>query len=70
MEGEQDGFEAVLLLHLVVLVRRPHVELAQLGHSAVSLSRHVLKHGIKHFIVKATFGSPSSGGQSSPAQRT
>ena len=47
MEGEQDGFEAVLLLHLVVLVRHAHVELDQLRHGAVGLSRHVLKHGIE-----------------------
>ena len=42
MEGEQDGFEAVLLLHLVVLVGQLHVELAQLRHCAVGLSRHIL----------------------------
>ena len=47
MEGEQYGFQAVLLLHLVVLVRHPHVELGQIGHGAVGLSRHVLKHGIE-----------------------
>ena len=70
MEGERDGFEAVLLLHIVVLVRRPHVELGQLRHGAVGLSRYVLKRGIEECTVKATFGSPSSGGQSSPAQRT
>ena len=43
VEGKQDGFKAVLLLHLVALVRRPHVELAQLGHGAVGLSRHILE---------------------------
>ena len=48
MEGKQDGFKAVHLLHLVVVVRRLHVELAQLGYGAVGLSRHVLKHGSEH----------------------
>ena len=43
MEGEQDGFQAVLLLHLVVLVRHLHVELAQIGHGAVGLSRDILE---------------------------
>ena len=43
VEGKQDGFKAVLLLHLVVLVRRLHVELAQLRNGAVVLSRHILK---------------------------
>ena len=43
MEGEQDGLEALLLLHLVDLVRRPQVELAQVRHSAVGSSRHVLQ---------------------------
>lgn len=56
--GETDCFEAVLL-HLVVLVRSPHVELTQLQHGAVDLSRHVLKHEIEECIVKSTFDSPS-----------
>ena len=43
MEGEQDGFQAVLLLHLVVLVRHLGVELAQLRQGAVGLSRHILE---------------------------
>ena len=30
VEGKQDGKQAVLLLHLVVLVGRSHIELAQL----------------------------------------
>ena len=43
MEGEQDGLEALLLLHLVDLVRRPQVELAQVRHSAVCSTRDVLQ---------------------------
>ena len=43
VEGKQNGFEAVLLLHHVVLVRRPHVELAQIGHGAVGPSRDILE---------------------------
>ena len=43
VKGEQDGLEALLLLHLVDLVRRPQVELAQVRHSAVGSSRHVLQ---------------------------
>ena len=43
MEGEQYGFQAVLLLHLVVLVRHLGVENAQLGQGAVGLSRHILE---------------------------
>ena len=43
MEGEQDGLQAVLLPHLVVLVGHLHVELAQLRHGAVGLSGHILK---------------------------
>ena len=41
MEGEQNGFQAVLLLRLVVLVGHLHVELAQIG--AVGLSRDILE---------------------------
>ena len=43
MKGEQDGLEALLLLHLVDLVRRPQVELAQVRHSAVCSTRDVLQ---------------------------
>ena len=68
VEGQQDGFEAVLLLHLVVLIRHTQVELAQLSHGAVGLSGHILVD--KSDLVEETHGSPSSGGQSSPARRT
>ena len=43
VKGEQDGLEALLLLHLVDLVRRPQVELAQVRHSAVCSTRDVLQ---------------------------
>ena len=43
VEGEQDDLQAVLLLHLVVLVGHLHVELAQLCHGAVGLSGNILK---------------------------
>ena len=43
VKSEQDGLEALLLLHLVDLLRRPQVELAQVRHSAVGSSRHVLQ---------------------------
>ena len=43
VKSEQDGLEALLLLHLVDLVRRPQVELAQVCHSAVRSTRDVLQ---------------------------
>ena len=49
MEGQHDGFKGVLQLD--VLVGQLHVE----------LSRHVLEDQTE--FVKATFGSPSCGGQ-------
>ena len=51
--GELDGVETVVLLHLVVLVSHPHVELAQVGHGAAGLPRHNLED--KDNSVAATF---------------
>ena len=59
VKGEQDGLEGLLLLHLVDLVRRPQVELAQVRHSAVRSTRDVLQRSKieiwKHNVSRTTF---------------
>ena len=42
VKSEQDGLQALFVLHLVDLVGSPQVELAQIRHSAVGSPRHVL----------------------------
>ena len=57
VKGEQDGLEALLLLHLVDLVRHPQVELAQVRHSAVGSSSQFLQQRevetckFKHYLL-------------------
>ena len=42
VKSEQDGLQALFVLHLVDLIGRPQVELAQIRHSAVGSPRNVL----------------------------